>query len=637
MADPENAFHTIGRYEVKRLLGEGAMGSVYLAEDPRIKRKLAIKVVKLDAIRNENDRKEFLARFQREAEVSGVLNDPGIVTVYDVGDSELGPFMAMEFVQGKPLDAVIKSGELESLPLRRKLQIAAGVASALDHAHSHGIVHRDVKPGNVMLHEDGRPKLMDFGIAKKEDASLTQTGTFLGTPSYASPEQIKEGKATSRSDIFSFGVMVFELLSGTLPFPGNSINTILYKIVNEPPQEIEPPVTGLLPEGWHRIFNRCLAKDPDARFPTCSTFVRDLVDACTDLDREARHEIMGLLKQSALSASVDPTYTPAPHSDTLLVPQRPKGSGRGLLLGIGGLALAGLVGLGIFITRKGGERLEIVAVNGPATLRKDGKELGQTPLILTLKGGESVHLERKGFKPLDYTHVAGNPLPRFELEPIKLTVNLVTQPDGASVVLDSRPLPGTTPMPVEWNLGQKHDLTFTHKGKNLGLPLQFLEGESPKDMEYTLLPADQQRSTGEVKAVDVNAPGFLRSTAEYPVRVKANGKDLGELAPNGRLQLAPGTYKLELSCAKFFYRGTQSVTVAPGQPLSLALPALATLTVITFPGTGPVLIDGIATGQDSEGASIRLTKGTHTIGISGTGKTRTVEVVRDTQDEKFKL
>ena len=253
MDESENLPAAIGRYTIKALLGSGAMGSVYLAEDPRIKRRLAVKVVRLDTIRTEAERRECLARFQREAEVSGVLNDPGIVTIYDVGDSDRGPFLAMEYVPGHPLDALLRSGA--PLALKDKLAIGAGLAAALDHAHSQGIVHRDVKPGNVMITEELRPKLMDFGIAKRDDASLTQTGTFLGTPSYASPEQIREGNATSRSDVFSFGVLVFELLSGHLPFPGTSINTILYKIVNEPPVPVNPPVDGLVPDGWQRIFS----------------------------------------------------------------------------------------------------------------------------------------------------------------------------------------------------------------------------------------------------------------------------------------------------------------------------------------------------------------------------------------------
>ncbi|MDP2875931.1 MAG: serine/threonine-protein kinase, partial [Holophaga sp.] len=330
MNESENLPKMIGRYEIKRLLGAGAMGSVYLAEDPRIKRKLAIKVVKLDAIRSESDRSEFLARFQREAEVSGVLNDPGIVTIYDVGDSEVGPFLAMEFVSGRPLDGYIKSGDIHTMELKTKLRIAAGIAVALDHAHSHGIVHRDVKPGNVMMTEDGRPKLMDFGIAKREDASLTQTGTFLGTPSYASPEQIREGHATLRSDIFSFGVLVFEMLAGTLPFPGTSINTILYKIVNEPPVDVKPPVMGLLPEGWHRVFSRVLAKNADDRYPTCAAFLRDLLDAASTMDTDTRMEIMGVLKIGAGSAP--PPILARSHEETMYIPpekmQKSGGVGR---------------------------------------------------------------------------------------------------------------------------------------------------------------------------------------------------------------------------------------------------------------------------------------------------------------------
>ena len=154
-----------------------------------------------------------------------------------------GPFLAMEFVPGKPLDGLIKAGA--ALPLKDKLRIAAGVAEALDHAHAKGIVHRDVKPGNVMITEDGRPKLMDFGIAKREDASLTQTGTFLGTPSYASPEQIQRGhrgQPLGHLQLRRAGLRA--AVSGQSPFPGTSINTILYRIVNEPPVEVQPPVLG---------------------------------------------------------------------------------------------------------------------------------------------------------------------------------------------------------------------------------------------------------------------------------------------------------------------------------------------------------------------------------------------------------
>jgi len=636
MQDPENAPRTIGRYEIKRQLGAGAMGCVYLAEDPRIKRKLAIKVVKLDAIRNEGDRQEFLARFQREAEVSGVLNDPGIVTIYDVGDSDLGPFLAMEYVPGKPLDAIIKAGELPTMPLRAKLQIACGVAAALDHAHAHNIIHRDVKPGNVIITEDGRPKLMDFGIAKREDASLTQTGTFLGTPSYASPEQIKEGHATLLSDVFSFGVMIFELLSGSLPFPGGSINTILYKIVNEPPLDVKPPVSGLLPEGWQRVFGKVLAKTPADRYGSCSAFVRELLEAVTELDPHSRSELLGQLRQGA-GTLILPTTLPRSQDDSQVTGQHQvrKGS-KGMLYG-GIAACLVVAGLGFFLfSAKGGEEVRILTDPPGATLVYNGAPVdGAKPLIL--KDGERLQIRKTGFQPLDYVHKAGTPAPVLELQAVVSEVTLLTDPSGAEVVLDSRKLAGTTPLVVrDWSQGQLHDLTFTHAKLGAGLSTRFEVGETPGDKIYKLLPLDEARATGEVKTIDPSAPGTLKFAGEFTVRVKAGGKDLGDVA---KVTLPPGTHKLELANAKVFYRETRTVNLGPGQTVAVDLPGLSRLTVSTFPTSGIVIVDGVPTAVESDGsAAIPLAKGKHTISIQGRpGSTHSVDVDKDVQELSFKI
>jgi len=636
MQDPENIPRTIGRYEIKRQLGAGAMGCVYLAEDPRIKRKLAIKVVKLDAIRNDGDRKEFLARFQREAEVSGVLNDPGIVTIYDVGDSDLGPFLAMEYVPGKPLDAILKAGELPAMPLRAKLQIACGVAAALDHAHAHSIVHRDVKPGNVIITEDGRPKLMDFGIAKREDASLTQTGTFLGTPSYASPEQIKEGHATLLSDVFSFGVMIFELLSGSLPFPGGSINTILYKIVNEPPLEVKPPVSGLPPEGWQRVFNKVLAKNPTERHGSCSAFVRELLEAVTELDPHSRSELLGQLRQGA-GTLILPTTLPRSPYDTQATGQHQvrKGS-KGMLYG--GIA-AGLVilGLGFFLfSGKGREEVRITTDPPGATLvLNDAPVDGAKPLLL--KDGDRLQVRKTGFQSLDYVHKVGVQAPVLELLPVVSEVKLLTDPSGAEVVLDSRKLEGTTPMLVkDWNQGQLHDLTFTHAKQGAGLSTRFEVGETPGDKIYKLLPLDEARATGEVKTVDPSAPGILRFSGEFTVRVRANGKDLGDVA---KVTLPPGAHKLELANPRVFYRDSRTVNLGPGQTVVVDLPGLSRLTVSTFPTSGIVVVDGVPTTVESDGsAAIPISKGKHTISIQGRpGSSHPVDVDKEAQEVSFKI
>jgi serine/threonine protein kinase len=636
MQEPEITTKTIGRYEIKRQLGAGAMGCVYLAEDPRIKRKLAIKIVKLDAIRNDRDRKEFLARFQREAEVSGVLNDPGIVTIYDVGDSDLGPFLAMEYVPGKPLDAIIKAGELPTMSLRAKLQIACGVAAALDHAHAHNIVHRDVKPGNVIITEEGRPKLMDFGIAKREDASLTQTGTFLGTPSYASPEQIKEGHATLHSDVFSFGVMIFELLSGTLPFPGASINTILYKIVNEPPTEVKPPVVGLLPEAWQRVFSKVLAKNPTDRHASCSAFVRDLLEAVTELDPHTRSEFLGQLRQGAGTVILPTTITQNPDDRLSTGQDKVRRGSKGVLYGGVAAGLA-VLGLGFFLfSGKGGEEVRIATDPPGVTLIMNGSPLdGTKPLIM--KEGERLQIQKAGFALTEYVHKTGDTAPRIELKPIVSEVTLQTDPSGAEVNLDSRKLEGTTPMVIkDWNQGQLHDLTFTHVAQGAGFSARFEVGETPGDKIYKLLPLNETRPTGEAKTIDPNAPGTIKFAGEYTVRVRANGKDLGDVA---KVSLPPGSHTLELANARIFYKESRTVNVGPGQTVPVNLPGLCRLTVSTFPTSGIVVIDGMPTVVESDGsASIPVVKGKHTISIQGrAGSSHAVDVDKDTQELNFKI
>jgi tRNA A-37 threonylcarbamoyl transferase component Bud32 len=623
MADLDNFnFPTmIGRYQVLRLLGSGAMGSVVLAEDPRIKRKVAIKLMKLDAVRTEADQHEYLARFQREAEVSGLLNHPGIVAIYDVGEVEgHGPFLAMEFVPGKPLDGLIKGGP--PISTKEKLRIAVGIAESLDHAHAKGIVHRDVKPGNVMVAEDGRTKLMDFGIAKLEDASLTQTGTFLGTPSYASPEQIREGKVDSRSDIFSFGVLVFELMSGQSPFPGNSINTILYRIVNEPPVEVQPPVTGILPEGWRRIFDKVLSKRPEDRYPTCTAFVRDLLDTVVELGKDDRREFLGLMKMSG--------ETPLPEivstaSDETMVVARP-GTRKAGRLWLAALALV-VVAVGGWFFFKGPKetRLKIVSRPVGAKVFVDDLEVGSTPVNQLLVAGNKLRLESKGYESFAFEFKPGEALPpAFEMKPI-ITVELLdSAPQGAHVVLDQRPLEGVTPMKVEWNHGVAHQLTLTKD--RLVCPKDFEPGEIPGGKVFELKEATTASTLPE-PPLDPKASGALKLAGSFSVRLLVDRKAMGELSPGGKLPLAPGRHKLELSNSRYFYKDTKDVTVIAGQTATFTVPGLATLTVETFPGTGKVFVDGQDTGFESDGSSpIQVAHGRHTVTVRGTKGSKTESV-----------
>lgn len=615
----------IGRYQVLRLLGSGAMGSVVLAEDPRIKRKVAIKLMKLDAVRTEADQQEYLARFQREAEVSGLLNHPGIVAIYDVGEVDgHGPFLAMEYVAGRPLDGIMKSGP--ALTMKEKFRIIVGLAEALDHAHAKAIVHRDVKPGNVMVSEEGRPKLMDFGIAKREDASLTQTGIFLGTPSYASPEQIKEGTVDNRSDIFSFGVLVFELMSGQSPFPGASINTILYRIVNEPPVEIQPPVLGLLPDGWRRVFDRVLAKRPEDRHPTCSAFARELLDAAVELGKEDRREVLGLLRMSG-----EPTLPEIVSTsfDETMVVARPEHRSPGWPW-VAALVLVVAVGLGWFFLRvPKGTRLQIDSQPSGAKVFVNDLAVGTTPMNQPLVAGDKLRLDLKGHAPVTYEIKSGEAPGAFPLQPVISHELIDSMPRGATVVMDEKPLEGVTPLTVRWNQGQPHRLTLTKETQ--GHASDFGLGEVPGGRVFELKEATTAETRQE-PALNPHEPGAIRLSGSFSVRVKVAGKDLGELSPGAKLPLAPGTHQLELSSARHFYKDTRAVSVTAGQTTTLTSPGLATLTVNTYPGSGKVFVDGVDTGTESDGSSpIRLATGRHTITVRGPkgAKTEVVDLTGD--------
>ena len=224
---------SIGRYEITGELGFGAMGAVYQAFDPIIKRSLAIKTIRLDIPRQSPQHRAFIERFYQEARISGTLSHPNIVTLFDIGEEGGVPFLAMEYVDGQTIAEVLEKG-VKFKP-EKVIALVSQIALGLDYAHSRGVVHRDIKPSNLIVQEGDKVKVTDFGIAKLVDTEITQSGTLLGTPSYMSPEQAMGEKLDGRSDIFSLGVCAFEMLSGQQPFPGNNVTSILYKLVHVDP------------------------------------------------------------------------------------------------------------------------------------------------------------------------------------------------------------------------------------------------------------------------------------------------------------------------------------------------------------------------------------------------------------------
>ncbi len=264
----------LGRYEILSELGKGAMGVVYRARDPMLDRTVAIKTINMAL--DPGEMADYEARFNQEAKAAGGLNHPNIVTVHDIGKSGNMAYMAMEFLEGRELRELLTSGA--PLAPARAVEIAAQVAEGLAYAHQHGVVHRDVKPANIMILTNGMAKITDFGIARMRLAEVrTQTGVVLGSPRYMSPEQVAGKRAAPRSDIFSLGVILYEMLTGKPPFTGDDVTAIMFQILNlvpPPPSTVNPAIPAVL----DFIVAKALAKPPEDRYPDASELARDLHD-----------------------------------------------------------------------------------------------------------------------------------------------------------------------------------------------------------------------------------------------------------------------------------------------------------------------------------------------------------------------
>src|SRR6267154_679923 len=262
-----------GRYEFLGELGRGAMGVVYKAMDPVIGRTVAVKTIRLSEEGTGLSRPELLTRFQTEARAAGLLTHPNIVVVFDAEEDDLY-YITMELVEGKSLQALLDDGH--AFPLPRTLRIMDQTCSALQFAHERNVIHRDIKPANLMLTADDTVKVTDFGTAKiLQFGTVQQTAHVMGTPSYMSPEQVKGRAVDGRSDIFSLGVMLYEMVTGEKPFPGQNITTVIYKIMNEEPTAPRDIDSSIHP-GISAIVMKALVKDPDQRYQNCREMLEDL-------------------------------------------------------------------------------------------------------------------------------------------------------------------------------------------------------------------------------------------------------------------------------------------------------------------------------------------------------------------------
>lgn len=263
------------RYELGEMIGTGGMADVYIAQDLRLHREVAVKILRSDLARDP----AFVARFNKEALAAAALNHPGIVAVYDSGQEEtssgLMPYIVMEYVRGHTLREILQKGE--RLAFERALEIVSGVLDALAYSHKNGIVHRDIKPGNIMITSTGEVKVMDFGIARAlsdAGATLTSTWNIVGTAQYLSPEQATGGQADARSDLYSLGCLFYELVSGKPPFSGETPVAIAYQHVSAP----LPLITSVEPSldpALNAFFGVALAKDSSDRYPSAAAMLKD--------------------------------------------------------------------------------------------------------------------------------------------------------------------------------------------------------------------------------------------------------------------------------------------------------------------------------------------------------------------------
>ena len=380
----------IGRYEILRPLGKGAMGVVYLAQDPQIERTLALKTVRFDGPSQSFSMSEAKARFLKEAKISGRLQHPNIVTVYDVGEDEGVLYLAMEYISGGSLSQ--RLADPGSFSMVERIRVLSEVADALSHAHQRGVLHRDVKPANILLTDSSSAKVTDFGIGKllTGDTDLTTTGQMIGSPAYMSPEQVRGDKLDVRSDIFSLGVVLYQTLTLRKPFPADTLTTLVYQILHDEPldplrhnEELPPEIT--------EIARQCLAKSREERYGDAAELADDLraligiapLVSTTGLSESK----VGRARAAAAAAtatpspapgSVPPQATPPPPVDLSASRRLSRSGGRtsmtssqhspAALAGAaaGGLLLVGLLVGGFFVLRSQGLFRSVVPLPGPS-------------------------------------------------------------------------------------------------------------------------------------------------------------------------------------------------------------------------------------------------------------------------------
>ncbi len=526
----------LGSYEILEEIGRGGMGCVYKARQPSLDRIVAVKVL-LPQLAAD---KVFVERFLREARSIATLEHPGIVTIFDVGEASGTYYFAMQLLDGRPLDELLEEGK--PLPVETAVDVLEQVARALDFAHRADILHRDVKPGNIILTRSGHAVLTDFGIAQAlSDTRLTKTGTSIGSPEYMAPEQIEGKKLDARADLYSLGVVFYQMLTGRVPYQGDSPVAIVYQHVKAPvpsPREADPEI----PELCDRVATTLMAKLPEERYPSAEALLSALAD-------EPFAGGDGRTRPGALGSWL---------------------AGGAIALG---LVLAGVYWLGGMPEL--GRRL---AASAPAEI-----EAAPVPPAGSIAPAAA--------EPVVDATPAAEPEP--PPAPPTRALRITSEPPGATVVLDGQTLERPTPAEIELLPETEYQLQLRLAGHD-GAGWTF----SLADLD------DRQRSSGVLHfpLTPSVPPGIVSVAAPYPVEVRVAGRTYS----SDRIELPAGTYEAQISAPSVFFSESRRLSVASGEVLELALPMATTVTIAANPSRCRVKIDGRDAGYLPAEVSVSL-------------------------------
>jgi hypothetical protein len=615
----------LGRYRIIKELGRGAMGQVYLAHDPEIDRDVAIKTVQIFAALPQRQRGEARERFLREARAAGKLLHPGIVTLFDVGEADGSLYLAMEHVEGKTVDHYCHPDSL--LPVEDAVEMAARIAESLDYAHRAGIVHRDIKPANLM-HVGGQAvKIMDFGLAKPSEGELTRDGELLGTPSYMAPEQIRGLQLDGRSDLFSLGVVLFEMLTGERPFPGETVSSIIYRIVNEEPRDLGEFGERVAPP-LREFLQRALAKDPEDRFPSGVEFAAGLRQAA---GRE------GLPAQADAGPTTGAAVESGPPEVELPAPDRSrprKSSFVPFVIGI--VLLAAIAGGAAWIFR---DRLGLFQEPEPtpvwleANVRAEPAEAAITLDGAAIEPG-AVRFEAGAAPGTLAAELACRRIERqltaadagsdvvLVLDSMKLDYPLATEEVAAEVSLNGEKL-AATPLDLELDLCRSNRIELEAEGYQKSV-LEIPEGATPLDARKLL---------SSIQLEPLPTGRLVLSETAVDVVVYVDGERLAKGV--SEVELPEGRHTLRLKNETYWIDVTIPVEIAGGGSITpdLALPPLTTLVVQAFPANCKVFLrkpGGAWKHVDDTPARRRLAVGKYevrvTLNPTGESRDQTIEL-----------